>query len=193
MALAGDGDSESSCSSANRASSSRARASSLRSASTASSSSFLICCNVPSRLFRCNSSRAAAVGLRGQPVGPGHVLHSAPKHLLQRPPGRRSLHDVAPDLLQRLAQFDRGASGSGPPLYREYRVRRLDLGSAIDSFALAGNLVDTLGQIKGLQRQFHRGSPLTVGLGAQPLRDGSMTAGPAAPPARPWPTPARRW
>ena len=56
-ALAGEGGRDSICSSWNRASSSSARANSLRSASTASSSSFLISCSVPSRLLRANNSR----------------------------------------------------------------------------------------------------------------------------------------
>src|SRR5258707_12200188 len=66
-----------------------------------------------------------------------------------------------------------GASGSGPPVYAEYRDECPCRCLAIDGFALSGHLVDALGQIPRLQSQFDGGGALAVGRSADaPLKLG---------------------
>src|SRR5438309_10157584 len=61
-----------------------------------------------------------------------------------------------------------GASGSGPPVYAEYRDEwAFAKGLAIDGLTLAGHLVDALGQIQRLERQFERRRAFALGVGVQ--------------------------
>src|SRR6201986_2302032 len=163
-ALAGDGDSASSCSSPKRASSSNARASSLRSASTASSSSFLISCRVPSKLLLRSSSRRRRLASAASRSAP--VMFLVPRR--SSPDGARRGEVPAMTSCPICSRASRrstgGASGSGPPVYAEYRD---ECRSAIGGLTLPGNLVHALGQIQCLQRQFECGRALALGLGAE--------------------------
>src|ERR1700736_914352 len=168
-ALAGDGESASSCSSPKRASSSNARASSLRSASTASSSSFLISCRVPSKLFsRSNSRRrrSSSAASRSAPV-----MFLVPRRSSSDSARRGDVPAITscPICSSASRRSTGGASGSGPPVYAEYRD---ECPLTIDGFAFPGHLVNALSQIQRLQGQFQRGGALTLGFRAQPLGDG---------------------
>ena len=55
--------------------------------------------------------------------------------------------------------------------HRCTRIPKDEWPLAINGFAFPGYLVDTLGQIQCLQRQFQRRSALTLGFGAEPLGD----------------------
>src|SRR6478672_9077128 len=153
----------------NLASSSSARASSLRSASTASSSSFLISCSVPSRLLRCNSSRRRRLASAASLSAPRMFL--VPRRISSDRARRGELPSMTswPICSSASLRSTGGASGSGPPVYREYRDECPCRCLAIDGFAFAGYLVDPLGQIQRLQRQFDGGRALAVGLCAETL------------------------
>src|SRR6202012_4735816 len=167
-ALAGDGESASNCSSPKRASSSRARASSLRSASTASSSSFLISCRVPSKLLLRSSSRRRRLASAASRSAP--VMFLVPRRSSSDSARRGEVPAMTscPICSRASRRSTGGASGSGPPVYAEYRD---ECPLAIDGFAFPGHLVDALGQVECLQGQFQRRGALTLGFRAQPLGD----------------------
>src|ERR1700744_1059295 len=163
-ALAGDGDSESSCSSPNRASSSSARASSLRSASTASSSSFLISCSVPSKLFSRSNSRRRRLASAASRSAPVTLL--VPRRNTSERARRGDVPPITscPICSSASRRSTGGASGAGPPPYAEYRVEcPFETGLAIDGLALPGHLVDSLGQVQRFQCQLERRGAFTLG------------------------------
>src|SRR6201997_3755323 len=167
-ALAGDGESASSCSSPNRASSSRARASSLRSASTASSRSFLISCRVPSKLLLRNSSRRRRLASAASRSAPG--MFWVPRRSSSDSARRGEVPPMTswPICSSASRRSTGGASGSGPPVYAEYRD---EWPLAIDGLALPGHLVDSLGQVQSLQRELQCRRALALGFRAQLVRD----------------------
>src|ERR1700742_4813591 len=167
-ALAGDDGSASSCSSPKRASSSSARASSLRSASTASSSSFLMSCRVPSKLLRRSKSRRRRFASAANRSAPGMFL--VPRRSSSDSAGRGGVPPMTscPICSSASRRSTGGASGSGPPVYAEYRE---ECPLAINGLALPGHLVDSLGQVQGLQCELQCRGALAFGFGVELFRD----------------------
>src|SRR5262249_30971296 len=164
----GEAGSASSCSSPKRASSSSARASSLRSASTASSSSFLISCRVPSKLLRRNKSRLRRLASAASRSAPGMFLVPRRSSSDSARRGEVPAMTSCPICSRASRRSTGGASGSGPPVYAEYRD---ECPLAINGLALPGHLVDSLGQVQGLQRELQCRGTLAFGFGLELFRD----------------------